>query len=565
MIQKNNKLNGTVLVWAAAIAVLLITFGAFSGVLQSGFLMWDDDITILNNQNLKEDSIWWVFTDVDTTQRYNPLIFLVWSLVYRLAGFNPFWFHCVSVLCHSLSAALLYLSLREMLEILESKGRLRGTSQFWREVASVTGSLLWALHPLRVEVVALAATATYCQATLFLMGSLLCYLKTYRAQSPVRRRVFAGVTLFCYACSLLTFPIGITFFFVFFLMDIYVLQRVDFADTDRRWTELKSLLLEKMLFALPALIFAMAAVAIRHRPNAIWAPPVSLSDFSIVDRAMQAFYILGYYIWKPLYPFNLAPIYTTLISFDPLATRFIISLLTVAVITLACFSARKRWPVLLALWLCYFVLQVPFLGIFEHPYFTVDRYSMLSSLVLSLAAALAISIISVTRWIHIVTVCTVVLLTTLGTLSWRQVMVWESSETLFTHIIKNLGNDPFRIQIMGRLAIYYEMIGDTEKSIATLKNILDLKPSSFRAHSKLAYLYNSTGRFSEALPHYLNMISLRPDDAAVHFNLGVVLKNLNRNEESEQEFRRAELLQVRPVTGPEKERVRPEIGRESDE
>lgn len=543
MTQKKHD-NSFVPLAVCAAVVALVTFIVFSGGLRADFLLWDDDIAILYNYNLRKEGILWMFGELDTTQRYNPLTFLVWSLVYHLAGYNPQWFHFVSVLYHAMSTLCLYLSLRELLKISAQQGRLHNLNQRSLEMASVAGALVWALHPLRVEVVALAATTTYCQSAFFLMGSLLFYLKAQQVLWSGRYPVFIGMSLLCYLCSLLTYPLGMTFFLVFLVMDIYLLRRVDFSDVKNRWQQLRAVLLEKLFFGLPAVAVAFAAVMVRHRPSTVWESPVALADFGIIDRAMQAFYILAYYLWKPFYPIKLAPIYMTLVSFDPYAPSFVLSLLVILGITIFCILMRKRLPILMGLWICYIVLQLPFLGLFEHPHFHSDRYSLLSSLVFSVLAAILIVRVLAVFGTWRVTACMLIMLSVLGWLSVKQVAIWKNSEVFFNYIIRHLGEDPYRIEILGKLVRYYQQTGETEKSVQTLHRILAIKPQSLLAHRQLATIYINTGRFAEALPHFESILAKEPSDFAMRYNFGIALLKVGRKDEAAEQFQYAESLKI---------------------
>jgi hypothetical protein len=523
-----------------------VSFAVFSGVLQAEFLMWDDDIAILENVNLVNSNLWQVFGDLDTTQRYNPLIFILWRIIYIFSGFNPFWFHFASVLYHSLSALLLYFSLREILQLLVQKGHLYDGNKFSREIAAVAGALIWSLHPLRVEVVALAATATYCQAVFFLMVSLFCYLKAYGVESrPSMRRVLTGASLFSYACSLLTYPLGITFFLIFPVIDLMLLKRIDLSGTNNRWERVKLVALEKGMFALPAFIIALVAVLTRHRPSAIWEYPVSMVDFGVLDRIMQAFYIWGYYIWKPFYPVNLSPLYMTLTSFEPLTLPFICSLLAILGITLLCLYLRKSFPFLIGLWLCYLVLLIPFLGIFEHPHFHSDRYSILSSLILSiLGAVLVFRLIPVVQTWRLA-ICLTVLLMTLGLMSRAQVGVWRNSEVLFNYIYHSLGENPYRLEILGRLVRYYKKIGDMDQVVQTLQRILAVKPQSVKAHRELAEVYMDAGRFDEALQHFERILEKEPSNIATKYDFAIALLKAGRKDEAARQFQNLEVMTPR--------------------
>ncbi|WP_243371986.1 tetratricopeptide repeat protein [Geotalea sp. SG265] len=540
---KQGKLHAA-LPLVLAVVVLIVTMVTFSEVLKADFVMWDDDLDILGNKKLTNSSLWWVFTDVDSMQRYNPFTFLAWSLTYHLTGFDPFWFHFGNWLLHGLSAVLLYLVLRDLLIIAAHKNPLAGHNACSREFAAVAGALLWALHPLRVESVVWAAARSYCQAIFFILGTLLCYLRAQQAVNLQQFRLYMALSLVCYISSLLSYPVGITLFAVFFLLDIFLLRPkvFSFAVSKGAKAKVKQVLRGKLIFVLSAFAFAVVAVVVRHRAMGIWGAPVPLSQFGLLDRVMQSFYVWSYYLWKPFYPVKLAPIYTTLLAFDPLSLPFLLGVFLVAGISALCLFLRKRWPFLLGVWICYLVLQVPFLGIFEHPHFTVDRYSLLSSLCFSvLASVVLVRLVSMLRPLPVFCGMSVVLVV-LAWLSFKQVAVWRNSETLFTHTIQTLGDDPYRAQIMGRLATYYYQIGQTERSIDTLKKLLVIKPKSYKANSQLASIYCAKGQFAAALPHYEKMLAQEPDNPQAHYDYGVALKKLGRQVEAGQQFHMVELL-----------------------
>ena len=167
-----------------------------------------------------------------------------------------------------------------------------------------------------------------------------------------------------FAASLLTYPLALSYVAVLILIDFFPLRRFGqgfFVPAARRvW-------LEKVPFVLVfGLVFA-ATLWARGHGSWQWERPVNLEQFGLLSRVMQAFYIWAYYLWKPLLPFDLSPVYTTLGEFDPLSLRFVLSLALVVVITLILFWKRRQWPGLFALWLCHLVVLVPFLGLTEYP------------------------------------------------------------------------------------------------------------------------------------------------------------------------------------------------------
>jgi tetratricopeptide (TPR) repeat protein len=479
---------------------------------------------------------------VDSMQRYNPLTFLSWSLTWHFVGFSPFWFHFGNWCLHGLSTLLLYLVLRDILIVVCDRGVFKGLSTRAQELAAVSGALLWSLHPLRVEPVAWATDRTYCQAMFFLLGSLLCYLKVHKSPQSGKNGLFFWLSLCAYLCSMLSYSLGVTFFVVFILMDLFLLQRVELNFSKLQWQTVRPILIEKCYFALPALLLSFLAVMIRYRQSVNWSRPVPLTDFGFTERVMQALYVYAYYLWRPFFTEGLAPIYTTLISFDPFSSRFAFSALLVAGMSVLCLFVRNRWPFLLGLWIAYLVLLLPFLGIFEHPHFPVDRYSLLPSICFSVLASLLIARLTYYFRLWQITSVVSIVLVLLSWLTFQQVKVWENSETLFAHTIRVLENDPYRVQIMGRLAKYYHQSGQTEKSIAAFMALLAIKPTSLRAHSQLAEIYHASGRYAEELPHLWTMLEQQPDNPEFHFRLGVALEKTGKHKDANVHLRFAESL-----------------------
>lgn len=501
MIQEPYHKNGHLIVAAAATGVLLVTLALYAGVLSADFVMWDDYQDILGNSNITSDGIWWVFSDVDSMQRFIPLTFLSWSLVWHLAGFDPFWFHFGNWILHGMSTLLLYFVLRSMITICKERGCFRDIRPSMLELSAASGALLWGVHPLRVESVAWASCWSHSQAMFFLIASLLFYLKAHERHHNQRYGFYIVLSISAYIFSLLSYPLGITFFVVYLLIDIFLLKRVEICCSGMRWQTIRPVLIEKIFFALPAFSFGIFAVVIYFRQSVKWSSPVLLSQFGLIDRVMQAFYVWSYYLWKPFYPTKLAPIYTTLITFEPFSQRAIFSALLIAGLSILFLVMRRRWPFLLGLWLVYLTLQLPFLGIFNHPHFTVDRYSILSSLCFSVLLALLIARISSLFRFWQVAIVMSLFISLLAWQTVQQVKVWKNSETLFTHTIQVLGDDPYRVQIMGRLATYYRQSGQMDKSIAMFNRLLAIKPASLRAHRQLAEIYSALGRYAEAKEH----------------------------------------------------------------
>jgi tetratricopeptide (TPR) repeat protein len=496
-----------------SIAVAAITLAVFIHVLSADFVMWDDDIIIYENPNMQGLSlrqIGKIFTDIDSMMRYNPLTLLSWSITYHFWGLNPFWYHFGNWMLHGLNTVLVFFVLRKLL-ILASLNRNELKLDPQRiNISTGLATLLWSIHPLRVEPVAWCTDRTYCQALFFLLLSLAFYLKANEPDTGKKRHyIFVSISIILYIVSLLSYAIGMTFFFVLFMLDIYLLKK-----PDGRWwqsTNGRRVLLEKIPFALSALVIAMITLCIRIDSAGVWRKPVSLADFGLLERFMQAMYICAYYIWRQWYPFNLAPVYSTLVSFKPFSSAFIASALSVVAIITLSILLRRRWPLGLAFIICYLLLLVPVLGVLEHPHYPCDRYSLIVSILWSILLAAWLAKPKLKILPHVISLAlSISAVIILGLLTFRQTYIWTNSETLFKHTIKIFGNDPYRSKIYRRLGRLYRLRGNMEKAVENFLEAVEIDPCKFESQKDLAVTLQALGRFDQSIKILEKLVQIKP-------------------------------------------------------
>lgn len=527
----------------AAALVLLISLVTFMGVLQADFVMWDDDTNIYLNPNLGPlslESIKWAFTDVALTMRFQPISLLGWSALFTFFGLKPFGFHLANWWLHGLNATALFFVVRNLLL---AHGKRVSMSEVddrgFIDIAAGSAALLWAVNPLRVEPVAWVTGFTYCLAVFFILMSVLVYQQALvMGVGTTERRFAISLSVIFYCCSLMSQVIGVTFFAVFVVMDVYLYHPIGDDKTGGGWNLIAGLLRRHLVFIVPSVLFLAVNVIARATSHGDWPAPPTLAEFGLLDRFMQASYLLFHLTFKQFYPTNLAPIYAVLISFDPLSFPFLFRAVCVSAALTAVWFFRKQWELFTAFLIAYLMLLLPVLGLLEHPYFPSDRYTYLPAL--SLSALLAFTIMLAKRksanQVLVVLPLAVIILVSAG-LSSKQVKVWYNSETLFNHTIRTLGDDPLRLQIIGRLATYYQLHGHSGKAIEALQEILAIKPASQKANSELAAIYCSLGQYSAAVPLYRLMLSQEPNNARTHYCLGTALQNSGRQHEAAEEFK----------------------------
>jgi protein O-mannosyl-transferase len=498
----------------------------FQSSRHGALLDWDDNINITGNPHLAPlngDSLRWMFTDVAYMRRYVPLAWLDWAVERVLFGLTAASTHWGNIVFHSVNSVLVFLLVRDVLTIwLRNRGRTDPNVA----VAGWLGASVWAVHPLRVEVVAWSSGRIYCQSAFFLFLATLAYL---RAADParvsrgrVRWRVAAWVA---FTASLLTYPLAVSYIAVFFVIDGWLFRRFSPA-AGARAAELsgRTVWLEKVPFAIAVVAVLAVTIAARFQPTAMWPPAPTLANFGVFDRLMQAAYIWAYYLWKPFLPLDLAPVYVTLVAFNPISAVFVGSAAAVVGITVGLVWQRHRWPAALALWLCHLVILVPVLGLTEHPHYSNDRYSYLQGVVWSLAIAGAMVHGSARRFVLGTTIGAV--LVACVALSVAQISIWRDNETLFRFLYAKVGATPYRSDLSLRL-------GDelrTQSRFAEAKTYYDESLQWQPKGTRAAYAYWGVGKIAQrqgdlaaATAAYRHAHENAPSDVDVLIDLGAVL------------------------------------------
>ena len=462
------------------ILIIALTFIFFLPSLYNGFVDWDDVKLLLENTQYRAldwPHIRWMFGTF-YMGHYQPLTWLTYALDYFLWGLDPFGFHLTSLALHCINALLFYfLALRLLALSLGEEARP------WSRLAAFFAALLFAIHPLRVESVAWVTERRDVLSGLFFLATLLCYLKAAAADAK-RERWLAAAVIF-YALSLLSKAAGMTLPIVLVALDVYPLRRLGpgrwFAPETRRvWRE-------KVPFVILALVFAAPALSAQRDAGAL----LTLANYGIAKRVGQALFAPAFYLWKMIAPVDLSPIYAIPLHLEkPDWIFFGIGVAFDVALTAVLILYRRRWPALLAVWVCYLALLAPVLGFTQAgPQFAADRYTYLSCLGWALVAA-AVLLRFIMKNQPLVraaaAVVSAVIVLVLGALTWFQTQVWHDPLTLWRHAV----------------AAY---------------------PRASKAQNSLANVLVQIGRPNEALEHYRRAIEIDPDYKEGHHNLGLTL------------------------------------------
>lgn len=560
--------------WAlvACAAVWTVTVVAFSPVVSNELVNWDDLQTLVANdryRGLSLEHLRWMFT-TSFGGHYQPLSWFSFGLESVVwGGVSAVGFHLTNVGLHMLAAAGFFgISLHLI------RAALPDGSAVGRYLGATFAAVLFAVHPLRVESVAWATERRDVLSGLFLVLSVLFYLRVWScgANKTGRLRLVPSVGFF--ALSLLSKASGVVLPLVLLLIDVYPLRRFSRTGESGSQERRRDILCEKVWYAIPATIIACLAIWAQSGAGALWtlaAHPLSL-------RISQAFYGIVFYLGKTLWPVDLVPLYEQPPGATPMDAAYLFSMGGVAAITVAVVVLRKRRPSLLCGWACYLVLLAPVLGIAQSgPQLVADRYSYLSCMPWAILAGGVGARIgaskSVTgRMLRLVLPVVCVGLTVALVVATRaQVAVWKDSATLWSTTIARrpgtglayaslasvhlqsgeyslareraeqalsiLPGNRVAHRILGQAAFQQgDMVLAEDHLKASLRIAAELGKFDYGAAMTLADLFVRQDRLDDAASVYRSVVAANPSEADRHFALGSFLGSWGRLDEARASF-----------------------------
>ncbi len=557
--------------WVGA-AVVVATLVAFLPVQGNGFVNhWDDQSNFLNNHQFRGlgwSQVRWAWT-TRLLGAYQPLTWMLLEAEYVTWGLDPRGYHVASMVLHAVDAFLFFVLIRTLVS--RALPGIEPGLRWAIPVMSGLAAAVFAVHPLRVEVVAWASCQGYLPCAGLAMLSVLAYVRSCECGSRRPGWLFVSVALFAAALGCHALPVGLPL--VLLILDATILGRMGTVRS------LPGLVSEKVPYLIPAVVASWIAVQAKadpFLPEDSHPGPARL----VAQRAAVASYGLVYYLDKTARPWELSAYQFRPDPIHPAEPRFAGCLAAVAALGVISYSLRRRWPAIPAALLSYAILLAPNLGVVQYGLVLVaDRYAYLATMPLFVIAAgwLVRRIVVSHRPAVLAVVIGVIglgLVQVLSALSWAQCRTWRDSETLWSHALRvgsgrdavlesnigvNLFNagrieegmgrlrnavriDPAEPEAQGRLGIVLFVRGDVSAAITPLAEAVRLSPGRADLHCYLGMALAKQGRLGEAVEQLAEAVRLRPDNAEVHVSFGDVLVSLHRRDEAAAQFAQALLL-----------------------
>lgn len=522
-------------VWAVLVACVWI---AFSPALANGFVDWDDPVWIVENrafQGLGWDQIRFAFSSLKGGV-YQPLGWLIQSVTYAVYGLDPHGYHLVSLLFYIVNIVLLHLLCVRLLtrSVPELASRL-GAALGWLCGLPV---LLYAVHPLRVEVVAWASPQAYLPSITFSLLATLAYLRAHPSNGVFRRSWIIGSSLLV-VLAVLTKGSAIVLPFVFLILDAYPLGRLGVGRPSR--PAVRKIVLEKG----PILVFCLVFTAVAFVAKLLWLDSEVTSGSILVGRIAQACFGACFYIAKTVWPFGLTAYYPRPEGENFWTPLFAACFGAVVLAAAAAVWLRTRWPWLLATLAAYLVIASPYLGLARVSLMMAsDHYGDGPMMAWVVVGCAGLCKLASRRWPGPVLlgagVATLAIACGLMSLCSAQCRVWSSNERLWSHA---LAQAPWSAELHDIMGSSLTDQGKLERAITELDEALRIRPRFFEASYHLGVALNLRGDTDAAVACFRDAGKLRPKDARVHLSLGGALMRQGKIDEAVELYREGIRLQ----------------------
>lgn len=540
-----------------AVLVALATFLVYLPSLGNDFVIWDDDVNVIENQHIRSldrSFLKWAITDLSTATYWHPIVWFTFAVDHAIWGLDPFGYHLTALLIHVMNTFLVVL-LTGMLGAARGQPSPDPPSAKGREsvvmTAAVITGVLFGLHPIHVESVAWISERKDLLYSLFFLLSVMAYVR-YTAspggedpgtgRDPFYRSRWYLLSLALFVLSLASKPMAVTLPLVIMILDWYPLGMITSFRSLRRSFR------EKLPFIALSLIVTIATLFAQQ--TAAMLP--ALKDVPAASRVLVAFWALIMYLWKMLVPLELIPLYPYPKSVAFWSGEYLLPVLLVAGVTAACVAAARRRKIFLSCWAYYVITLLPVLGLLQvGSHSMADRFTYLPSLGPFILAGTG----AAQGWAWLGTFSTngrtlraastaavIILAVVLSWMTVRQAVFWKDSVSLWSYVIEK---EPGRVPLAyNNRGIAYERAGKHDLALKDFTAALSLEQGSPFTHNNRGMLFLDSGQPDLALSDFNSAIAQDPSFAKAYANRGKAYRMLGKREEALQDYTKA--LQLQP-------------------
>jgi tetratricopeptide (TPR) repeat protein len=525
--------------WWLALPVAVVALVAFAPALDGGFIDIDDEEGFVKNQGFRGlgwPQVAWAAT-TRTVGVYQPVAWWIAEVDYAISGLDPRAIHLSSLLIHAATAAALFFLIRALLA--RAIGSTDPAGRRREAIAAAVAASAYAAHPLRASSVAWATAIGYPPCGLFVVLSVLAYLRAAGSSRRGAYLAWLGASVAAYAAALGAHAVPLGLPLVLLVLDIYPLRRFE-PGSRSRWIRLA---LEKLPFVALAGAFAAAALWARGGGEGV----ASLDQVGVGERLLHASYSLWFYVAKSLVPTALRAIYPMPARFAWTEPRFALAALGVLAFVAAAVAWRRRRPWLAAAGGCYVLILLPNTGLVRNiSVVAADHYSYVATIPLAALAAAGVVVV-LGRFerrpgasFATLAACGAVVVG-LVAMGRAQARTWHDSVAVWTRNVEaNPTPDAYFQTRLGRALLD---AGRPQEARVALLRALQIAPEFPLAHNKLGLVLLALSRPDEAAAEFAEAVRIAPTYVEARINNGYSLARAGRLDAAAEEFAAAAQLQ----------------------
>lgn len=517
------------------------------------FIHFDDDFYVYQNEHVTKGvtatGIKWAFLpDAESGSYWQPLTWVSLMLDVEIFGVNPSAHHTINWLFHLANAILLYCLIKNT------------TGYLWR---STFIALIFAVHPVNLESVVWITERKNVLSTFFCLITILAYTDYVNRQTRGAYLTVLGL----FVLGLLTKPMLVTLPALLLLLDFWPLQRYKLPTGESprpsRHGVLGFLSLNRRLLfeKLPFLLLVVAVTITTLQTIAHQGIKVSFHTVPLALRLGNAVTSFSAYLYKLIYPVNLAIFYPFPVTID--YRQVILATLLLGIITTLVLLNLKTRPWLFTGWFWFLISLAPVAGITQSGLWPkmADRWLYIPEIGIILIFAWGVTELAdrlkIKKSYRSIGAAVVVLL--LLSASFRQITYWRDSTTLLEHslvvggahpvILNNLGGllleqnkplvaitylkqslaiDQENATALANMGVAYAKLNQLDEAIKYLEHAQKKTPKRQLVIDNLEKIYDKKRRLEKMAANTLAALERTPDSTLLLNRLGNIYFNMGR-------------------------------------
>ena len=498
-----------------ALIAIVITALVFIPSLNNGFVNWDDDVNILENDNLEvfnAASIQKIFspTEGNVIGNYNPLTIFAFAVIKNAFGLNPKAFHVVNLIFHLICVFFVY-RIMLLMKI--------------NHIGALLVALLFGIHPMRVESVAWITELKDVLFGAFYLSAIFYYIKYLLGQQKDKKYYLFILVLFFF--SLMSKIQAVSLPLSMLALDYYFRRDINFK-----------LIIEKIPFFALSLFFGLLGIYTLGLEGSL---NDDVTTYSFGDRLLIGAYSYIVYLIKVIVPYEMFPMY----PYPKFLTwHFYAAPVAVLASLAGIFLAfKKDYRAIVFGWAFFlvnvvFLLQIlgagqgfiadrftyiPYLGLFFlvgylYQYLEKEKPKFKQYLLIGMGLYLAFS----------------------AYLTVQQTRIWKNGETLWSHIIDH--SNQVTNLAHGNRAFYRRGQKQYDLALQDYNRAIQLNSTKSGLYNSRGKTYFDMGNSVKALEDYAIAIQLEGDEVEYHVNQGAAQGSLGRFEDALRSLNKAKTI-----------------------